>query len=200
MLRPLRTRRNVTLLAALAVMLLAGIGASVYTYQYWRNKIANEFIGLAEIFPTATPAIKAVRGTAEAGIPAAPEPWNGKDRVNILLLGIDQRENDPEVFYRTDTLMVLTVDPVTLQAGMLSVPRDLWVPIPGYGANQRINFAHQWGDANDYPGGGGPQLARKTPRAPTRRTMATTTATPSPRPATASSVCGYGSITVATAI
>jgi LCP family protein required for cell wall assembly len=42
---------------------------------------------------------------------------------------------------------------------MLSIPRDLWVPIPGYGEG-RINTAHFLGDAKKYPGGG-PALAKK---------------------------------------
>ncbi|MCL5273907.1 MAG: LCP family protein [Chloroflexi bacterium] len=88
-----------------------------------------------------------------------PRPWNGKERVNVLVTGIDQRigEKDPG---RTDTMIILTLDPVTLQAGILSVPRDLWVPIPGYD-NGRINTANFLGDAYNYPGGGS-ELARKT--------------------------------------
>jgi len=82
--------------------------------------------------------------------------WIGTERVTVLLLGIDERqqENGP---FRTDTMMLLTLDPSTLQAGVLSVPRDLWVPIPGYD-QARINTAHFLGDLYDYPGGG-PALA-----------------------------------------
>jgi len=61
---------------------------------------------------------------------------------------------------RTDTMMVLTLDPTTLQAGVLSIPRDLWVPIPGYNQG-RINTAHRLGELYNYPGGG-PALARET--------------------------------------
>jgi LCP family protein required for cell wall assembly len=89
-----------------------------------------------------------------------PRPWNGKERVNILVMGIDQREGEQDTAYRTDTMIVLTLDPVTMHAGMLSIPRDLWVPIPGYD-NGRINTANFLGDAYNYPGGG-PALARKT--------------------------------------
>jgi LCP family protein required for cell wall assembly len=87
------------------------------------------------------------------------EPWEGTDRVNILVLGVDERESE-EGPWRTDTILILTVDPLTLSAGMLSVPRDLWVPIPGYDQG-RINTAHYLGDAYDYPGGG-PGLAVET--------------------------------------
>jgi LCP family protein required for cell wall assembly len=47
-----------------------------------------------------------------------------------------------------------------MKAGVLSIPRDLWVPIPGYTEN-RINTAHALGDAYDHPGGG-PALAVET--------------------------------------
>ncbi len=82
-----------------------------------------------------------------------------KERVNILLLGIDQRQHDPGP-YRTDTIILLSVDPATNSASMLSIPRDLWVTIPGFGEN-RINTAHSLGDARDYPGGG-VALAKRT--------------------------------------
>jgi LCP family protein required for cell wall assembly len=86
-------------------------------------------------------------------------PWSGTDRVNILLLGIDQRcdEDGPT---RTDTMMVVTMDPVGLSAAALSLPRDLWVEIPGFGVN-KINQAHFLGEINDFPGGG-PALAVET--------------------------------------
>jgi polyisoprenyl-teichoic acid--peptidoglycan teichoic acid transferase len=84
--------------------------------------------------------------------------WSSKGRVTFLLLGTDQREGDPSP-PRTDTIMVATIDPETRTAGILSLPRDLWVSIPGY-ANERINSAYALGEA-DKPGGG-PELARKT--------------------------------------
>jgi LCP family protein required for cell wall assembly len=86
--------------------------------------------------------------------------WDGYERVNMLLLGIDEREGI-EGPWRTDTMLILTLDPVTMSAGMLSIPRDLWVTIPGYEEQDRINTAHYFGDARGYPGGG-PALARDT--------------------------------------
>lgn len=85
--------------------------------------------------------------------------WQKKERVNILLLGIDEREGEYGP-WRTDTMIVLTIDPENNTAGMLSIPRDLWVPIPGYSQN-RINTANYTGDLKKYPGGG-PALAIKT--------------------------------------
>jgi len=82
-----------------------------------------------------------------------------KERVNILLLGIDQREGDTSTC-RTDTMILVSLDPETNSASMVSIPRDLWVTIPGFGEN-RCNVAHYLGEKHDYPGGG-PALAKKT--------------------------------------
>jgi LCP family protein required for cell wall assembly len=88
--------------------------------------------------------------------------WDGSSRVNVLVMGIDYRdwsgwENE---YFRTDTMLLLTIDPVTKTAGVLSIPRDLWAAIPGF-SPQKINTAHYFGDLYKYPGGG-PALAVKT--------------------------------------
>jgi LCP family protein required for cell wall assembly len=80
------------------------------------------------------------------------EPWSGEERVTLLALGIDLR-CDEEGPTHTDSMMVLTMDPVGLSAAVLSLPRDLWVEIPNFGAN-KINQAYFFGEAYDYPGGG----------------------------------------------
>ena len=56
-------------------------------------------------------------------------PWDGKERLNILLIGSDQRPN--EGTYNTDTLIVVSIDPTTKQVAMFSLPRDSWgIPLP----------------------------------------------------------------------
>jgi len=79
---------------------------------------------------------------AGAGLLSALAPSPG-GRTNVLLLGIDRR-SETGWAYRTDTILVLTVDPASRAAGILSIPRDLQVPIPGYGED-RINTANFWG-------------------------------------------------------
>ncbi len=81
------------------------------------------------------------------------------ERVNILVMGTDCRPIDKGAC-RTDTMMIATLDPKTSTAGVVTIPRDLWVPIPGVGEN-RINTANWYGVINKYPGGG-PALAKKT--------------------------------------
>lgn len=70
--------------------------------------------------------------------------WRGEERVTILLLGIDQRPGEDPGAARTDTMILFTVDPKKETAGMLSIPRDLYVPLPDRGQG-RINTAHVYG-------------------------------------------------------
>jgi LCP family protein required for cell wall assembly len=87
--------------------------------------------------------------------------WDGASRVNIVFFGLRGGDpNDGDCPLCTDTIILLTVDPVTKTAGMLSIPRDMWVNIPGYGYS-RINTAWTIGEADKLPGGG-PGLAMET--------------------------------------
>lgn len=88
-----------------------------------------------------------------AATPAPGQP------VTILLLGHDQRPDEYTVT-RTDAIMLVRIDPKSQRVATLSLPRDLWVDIPGYGYN-RINTAYQTGEV--YGGRGyGLHLAAQT--------------------------------------
>ncbi|MCS6872613.1 MAG: LCP family protein [Anaerolineae bacterium] len=56
--------------------------------------------------------------------------WDGKRRLTVLLMGLDKRPGERGTGFRTDTLIILSLDPATQRIGMLSLPRDLRVPIP----------------------------------------------------------------------
>jgi LCP family protein required for cell wall assembly len=95
------------------------------------------------------------------GGPEAPA-WDGAKRVTILILGLDARDwQANEGPPRTDTMILMSIDPVNRTAGMMSIPRDLWVNVPGGFKYGRINTAYQIGEAYKYPGGG-PALAMAT--------------------------------------
>jgi LCP family protein required for cell wall assembly len=72
-------------------------------------------------------------------------------RTNILLLGIDRAPEKVDLS-RSDTIILLTVLPPRPYVGMLSIPRDLWVSVPGVGEN-RINTAHFYAEL-EVPGSG----------------------------------------------
>jgi polyisoprenyl-teichoic acid--peptidoglycan teichoic acid transferase len=82
---------------------------------------------------------------------------NGQETVNFLLIGSDRR---PGGSFRTDTMVIAILRPNEGQVSLISIPRDLWVFIPGW-ENQRINTAYQHGVSVGYPGGG-PGLLKDT--------------------------------------
>ncbi len=93
---------------------------------------------------------KVFDGTSTAaGLTAEVDPTllkgEGDGRVNVLMMGIGGAEHDGGDL--TDTLMIVSVDPVNNQAILFSVPRDLWVKMPNnYIANyQKINAAYESG-------------------------------------------------------
>jgi len=77
-------------------------------------------------------------------------PWDGKKRLNILLIGSDQRPN--EGFYNTDTLIVVSIDPQTKRVAMFSLPRDVVdVPVPS-GPARRVFGSVYAGKINSWFG------------------------------------------------
>lgn len=158
-------------LGLILVVALCVLGASGYWLFYKVQALASEWeVTDAPEFAEVSSNTAAVENEPISVIPASeaepplenvvqPQTWAGRERVTILLMGVDNRcgETGPT---RTDTLMLLTVDPVGKTAGILSLPRDLWVEIPGFGVD-RINQAHYLGEGYEYPGGG-PALAKET--------------------------------------
>lgn len=64
----------------------------------------------------------------------------------MMLIGSDRRDNDPSAGARSDTNIVVRVDPTTNQATMISIPRDTKIDIDGYGTN-KFNAAYNYGGA-----------------------------------------------------
>jgi len=154
--RPAHLDHTIVFFVVWGIVLLAvGLFGSYEVYTGVRQVVADwETTGPFQ--PNPVQRAKATPLPTEFALP----DWEGKERINILLLGIDQRDYE-EGPWRTDTMILVTIDPATQSAGILSIPRDLWVVIPDGFQESRINNAHFFGDATQYPGGG-PALAKKT--------------------------------------
>lgn len=74
------------------------------------------------------------------------------DRVNVLFIGVGGPDH-PSHDDLADSIMLVSLKPSTKQVAITSIPRDLWVAIPGHGTH-RINYAHSIGDDSGYPGEG----------------------------------------------
>ncbi|MCH1627776.1 LytR family transcriptional regulator [Fredinandcohnia quinoae] len=73
-----------------------------------------------------------------------------QDPISVLLLGVDEREGDKG---RSDTMIVLTVNPTKKSTQMVSIPRDTRTEIIGKGKEDKINHAYAFG---------GPEMAIHT--------------------------------------
>jgi LCP family protein required for cell wall assembly len=91
-------------------------------------------------------------------VPPAAPLVGGEGTVNFILIGSDRRTSS----YRTDAMILLSIRPRERLVTMISIPRDLFVYIPGW-TMQRINTAYQRGELTGYPGGG-PGLLKDTVR------------------------------------
>ncbi len=89
--------------------------------------------------------------TATLPPPTPAAPPNLKDTYNILVMGVDHRPTYDS--WRTDSLMVVAVDFPTGKVGVISIPRDLYVDIPGREPG-RINEVDFYGEKVGGPGGG----------------------------------------------
>lgn len=168
---PKRQPSDLTLRLSAGLLIIGGIAASlligVVIHLFVRDLTASYTgTGLSPFQPIARRTAQAQTASAPgaqsapsaAPIEVTPQPWKGNERVTILLLGLDYRDWEAHTGApRSDTMMLVSFDPLSNQAGMLSIPRDLWVEIPGFGHN-RINTAYMFGEAYRLPGGG-PGLA-----------------------------------------
>jgi len=93
------------------------------------------------------------------GAELQPKSLKGEDqgRVNILILGTGDSDHPGATL--SDSIIVASYKPVSGEVSLLSIPRDLYVQIPGYGWD-KINAAHAYGEQSGE--GGGVELAKKT--------------------------------------
>jgi LCP family protein required for cell wall assembly len=141
------------------LVVLALVGA-FYVYGLTRHLVAtNETFSIPgdPVIQEKNSAEGIEGAPAPTEIPAAslptPEPWDGVSRVNVLVMGLDYRDWEAGEVPRSDTMLLFTLDPVKKTAGMISIPRDLWVSIPGF-EHGKINTAYYLGEVNNLPGGG----------------------------------------------
>ncbi|MEZ4572596.1 MAG: LCP family protein [Thermomicrobiales bacterium] len=163
--KPWYRRRRTWFIAAMVVPLLFVATATAYVLNIVRLSVD----AYGEIHEE--PVKDRVRYTVNAEGTAVPVPsaeieevlpnWEDDEPINIVLLGVDTRVGDDQP-PRSDTTIVVHIDPGTDEVTMMSIPRDLLVYIPGYGED-KFNAAYPIGEANEEEiPGGGPTLVAQT--------------------------------------
>ncbi len=151
-------RQPVSVAGLLAVLLvMTGSHVAVARYDMLALDLLNSgciFVGgqtepVCDVDANSTPApgdsVASVEPEPSAVGSAVPNvaipPWDGKERLNVLLIGTDQRPK--EGTYNTDTLIVVSIDPGTKQVAMFSLPRDtVDVPVPPGPARQAFGAVY----------------------------------------------------------
>lgn len=131
------------LIVLLALIIAAGLGIGVLVYASV-HKVVQRHIGESAPALAETVAPQTLKG-------------EGDGRVNVLILGEGDEGHAGE--HLTDTIMVASYDVKNNQVAMLSIPRDLYVKIPGVGWD-KINAANVYGE--QAKAGSGPELAKQT--------------------------------------
>ncbi len=157
-LGPARLPRNSLSIAGLLAVLLVMAGSHVVVARY--DMLALDllesgciFIGdqptrTCDVDPTTAPGTPSAASSEPepsavgGGVPdASIRPWDGREQLNILLIGTDQRPSDGT--YNTDTLIVVSIDPLTRQVAMFGLPRDtVDMPVPAGPAQQAFGLQY----------------------------------------------------------
>lgn len=130
-------------LILLIVMALAVGGVTVGSYLWFRSQVSGANSRVSADVKEALRTKPSTTLVAASDSPSA---------MNIIVLGSDKRAQSGEAYGRSDTMIILHVDPGNDYLSMLSLPRDSWVTIPGHGQD-RLNAAYAIG---------GPALMIKT--------------------------------------
>ncbi|MDQ0227174.1 polyisoprenyl-teichoic acid--peptidoglycan teichoic acid transferase TagU [Metabacillus niabensis] len=114
-------------LSIIGVLVLGTGGYAVYLYKTAADTVASihEDIGRD----------KSDKRTEEV-------KFTEKDPISILLMGVDEREGDRG---RSDSLILMTVNPNTQSTQMVSIPRDTRTEIIGKGKQDKINHSYAFG-------------------------------------------------------
>jgi polyisoprenyl-teichoic acid--peptidoglycan teichoic acid transferase len=169
MARPRRHGYDKLALILLGAFIIVAIIAALVAFNLVKNLVqgwvstplqgAPNITQPTQVDAQGTPIPMDVPLQASSG-PAA-QPWDGTSRVTILIIGLDYRDWEAGGPPRSDTMMLLTLDPISKTAGMFSIPRDMWVNIPQVNSYHKINEAYRYGELYNLPGGG-PALAAET--------------------------------------
>ncbi|MGX1827038.1 LCP family glycopolymer transferase [Paenibacillus taichungensis] len=123
-------------LSALSLLLLGILGYGIFVYYTVKSTANNMYEPLDSVEPVSI--VTDVRGGKEINI-------NDNDPFTVMVMGVDERNTDVG---RTDTIIVLSVNPAKKSVLMFNIPRDTRTEIVGHDTVDKINHAYAFGGVN----------------------------------------------------
>ena len=158
-----KKQNNNNRIVLLAIFAVIALITTIMAFVFIRNLVSTWTLGTLPGEPNLTggdlPTLAPGEKFPESGEslqPSSgptPQPWDGSSRVTVLVMGLDYDDTEARKTPRTDSMMLVSMDPQSRTAGILSIPRDMWVNIPGFDY-AKINTAYFLGEAYQLPGGG----------------------------------------------
>ena len=125
--------KKIAIAVVIVALVLAVAGLGIYLAKEMQKQALNKDLQLDE-----TEAIEVQEELRTQDETPFDEPFT------VLLLGSDAREDDPDMGARTDTIILVRVDPLTNKISMVSIPRDTRIEIDGVGV-EKFNAAYTYG-------------------------------------------------------
>lgn len=122
------------------MFVVLGVGYGVYLYKSIESTAKSIYEPRDPI-----PGVTQIDGEMQADFSTISEKIIDQEPFSVLLLGVDERANDVG---RSDTIVVLTVNPAKHSILMFNIPRDTRTEIIGRGSEDKINHAYAFGGVN----------------------------------------------------
>lgn len=137
--------KRIRKISSIALFIITGLLLSFGAYLIWKTYSVSKKVSLNPQQHSFSSDVKSV----VASFSENHKPLNGESegRINILLLGAAGEKKPGKNL--TDTIMVMSIDTKSNKVGFLSLPRDLYVPIPNTKSFTKINGIYQYGLANN---------------------------------------------------
>lgn len=149
--------------SAVTVLLGLSIAAVYMTFVVFLRIDGYLFPGNEARIGSLSLSVPGLNGGIDVALPGvsspAHQPWTPSARINILVMGLDRRPDDPpNEPSRSDTMFVASIDKQDGRVQTLAIPRDMWEEVPygskpGDWAEAKINAAYSYGGFYGYEGG-----------------------------------------------
>lgn len=143
---PRRRRRGLRIaIVGLVVLAVVAVGA-VAGYLSFLNHTVSTNLSYEQLLPDPSTPIEGEDGVVVTPSAAPARPEAAREAMNFLIIGSDSRNLDAERG-RSDVIVLLHISDDRESVHLIHFPRDLFVAIPGYSRNNKINAAYSYGGA-----------------------------------------------------